>query len=334
MPATAPKKLSVVIPAYNVGAFIGDCIASVTKQRDAATRVHAIVVVDGATDDTLAQAQKAAAGHEAFVQVVEQKNGGLSAARNTGIELATTDYITFLDGDDVWLDGYLDTLLPLLDSEPDLIEYNARRMTEAGKPLFRWRIASNMTSEVTEVTPDDFIETYRNYSWARIFRTSLVRAHLFPVKRRYEDSATTPWYYWNSAKRLSVNVELIGYRERETSIMKTPVAADVLDIAITTREAAAMYRATRAEYWQRMTHRSYQQACGRVSYQPFREWPRLLQASKDAIGDVPPPPGFMRRFNLEHPLFYTRVLYAKNIAADAFLAVAPRWLVTLVFPER
>lgn len=90
-------KYSIIVPAYNVAQYIEECVESVLNQNY--DNYEVIVVDDGATDETpqiidnLAQKSKK-------VRVIHQKNGGLSAARNSGIEAASGDYILFLDGDD------------------------------------------------------------------------------------------------------------------------------------------------------------------------------------------------------------------------------------------
>ncbi|MBC7843292.1 MAG: glycosyltransferase family 2 protein [Gemmatimonadaceae bacterium] len=88
-------RISVVIPAYNAARFLSDTLASVRAQT---LDVHEIVVVDdGSADDT---AQVAATFG---CRVIRQANGGVCAARNTGILAATGDWIALLDHDDVWL---------------------------------------------------------------------------------------------------------------------------------------------------------------------------------------------------------------------------------------
>lgn len=95
-------KYSIIVPAYNVAQYIEECVESVLNQDY--DNYEVIVVDDGATDETpqiidnLAQKSKK-------VRVIHQKNGGLSAARNSGIEAASGDYILFLDGDDFWSDN-------------------------------------------------------------------------------------------------------------------------------------------------------------------------------------------------------------------------------------
>lgn len=329
------KLLSVVIPAYNVEPYIISCLASVFKQPNLDKYVNVIVIVDGATDATLEIVNSTLTDFGAQAEVRFQENGGLSAARNAGLLLVTTDYVTFLDGDDVWLDNYLESVLPhLFNRDIDILEYDAIRMAQDSQQLYRWKVAAAPEGGAQLITRDEFIDIFRCYSWARVFRTDLVRAHPFPNGRRYEDSATTPWYYWNSRQSLSIGVPLIGYRIRTESILASPRAQDIDDIAATTREAAAMYTRTKATYWQRVAHYSFQQACGRIVYQPFRTWPASIRLSRDAIAGVPPPPGCMRWLQMRATFLYTYLLYLKNSSERAFIWLMPTRLIRLLFPQR
>jgi glycosyltransferase involved in cell wall biosynthesis len=92
--------VSVIIPAYNAEAYLGEALESVLGQTWSA--VEAIVVDDGSTDGTLAIAEAAAAG-DGRVRVVSQRNAGPSAARNAGMAVARGEAVCFLDADDVFL---------------------------------------------------------------------------------------------------------------------------------------------------------------------------------------------------------------------------------------
>lgn len=91
--------LSVVIPIYNVEAYLPDCIDSVLNQDY--KKVEIVLVDDGSPDGSAAICDAYAAKHS-NVKVIHKENGGLSDARNAGIRAATGEYITFLDGDDYW----------------------------------------------------------------------------------------------------------------------------------------------------------------------------------------------------------------------------------------
>lgn len=89
-------RISVLIPCYNAGAFVGEAIDSALSQSHAAHEV--LVVDDGSTDDSAEVAE----GYGERVRLIRQPNGGIGAARNRALAEATGDWIAFLDADDVW----------------------------------------------------------------------------------------------------------------------------------------------------------------------------------------------------------------------------------------
>ncbi|MFE2060590.1 glycosyltransferase [Streptomyces sp. NPDC059446] len=94
-----PFEMAVVVPCYNVAAYLDDCLGSVAAQLGfAATQV--VLVDDGATDETPQILDRFAARY-ANVTVIHQENGGLGNARNNGLDQVTAPYVTFLDSDDI-----------------------------------------------------------------------------------------------------------------------------------------------------------------------------------------------------------------------------------------
>lgn len=134
-PTTDPSPaVSVVIPAYNGAWCVGRAIDSVLAQ--SCQDFELIVVNDGSTDGT----SRVLAGYGAALRVIEQPNGGLSNARNTGIQAARGRYIAFLDADDWWLPGKLEQQLALMESRPELVFCSTSVRLEApdGSPLGEW----------------------------------------------------------------------------------------------------------------------------------------------------------------------------------------------------
>ncbi|HMM19888.1 MAG TPA: glycosyltransferase family 2 protein [Selenomonadales bacterium] len=105
--------VSIIIPAYNVEKYIGECLASVQAQTFA--NWQAIVVDDGSTDKTAEVIQTIIQQDNRF-RLIRQPNGGVSKARNTGIEAATGAYLAFLDGDDMWEPAFLAELMKALQA--------------------------------------------------------------------------------------------------------------------------------------------------------------------------------------------------------------------------
>ena len=92
----ANEVVSIIIPIYNVEAYLRQCLETVIHQTY--PNLEIILVNDGSPDQS-EEICKEFFRKDARIRYVRQENGGLSAARNTGIELATGDYITFIDPD-------------------------------------------------------------------------------------------------------------------------------------------------------------------------------------------------------------------------------------------
>jgi GT2 family glycosyltransferase len=129
--------VTVVIPLYNKAAYIQRTLTSLVKQT---YLPHTIVVVnDGSTDDSAAQVEafiqaqcdrqadfqalnsSSIKGAQPIIQLVHQANAGPGAARNTGLDLATTPYVAFLDADDEWLPTFLEHSVRQLQAHPDCV---------------------------------------------------------------------------------------------------------------------------------------------------------------------------------------------------------------------
>ena len=173
----AMTRVAVVIPCFNDGATVGDAIASLANEEP-----HELVVVDdGSTDEeTLA----VLAGFEADgVRVVRRPNGGLSAARMTGVEETTAPYIFPLDADDLLVPGALARLADALDADPgsavawgDLDLFGAFELhVETAAALDPWEL-----TYVSEIPGTSLVR-----------RTALLAAGGWSLARGYED-----WDLW------------------------------------------------------------------------------------------------------------------------------------------
>ncbi len=116
-------KISVIIPVYGVENYISECVDSVLRQEHAELEV--ILVDDGSPDGSGAICDGYAL-REDRVKVIHKENGGLSDARNAGLEAATGDYVLFLDGDDYWCDAAAVSRLVerVADTGADVVNYS------------------------------------------------------------------------------------------------------------------------------------------------------------------------------------------------------------------
>jgi glycosyltransferase involved in cell wall biosynthesis len=136
---------SVVIPLYNKGNHVAGTLASVLRQTFSDFEV--IVVDDGSTDQGLEVVRSCT---DARVSVLTQENMGVSAARNHGIRRAKSEYIAFLDADDLWEPTYLDQMRQLLERYP-----------EAGIYVAAYKIAKkNKVYDLPYTLPEGVVDNY------------------------------------------------------------------------------------------------------------------------------------------------------------------------------
>jgi glycosyltransferase involved in cell wall biosynthesis len=128
-------EVSVIVPLYNKAMYVERCVASVRAQTFADFEV--IVVDDGSTDSSVEDMCRAFAGDRRF-RLVSQANGGVSKARNTGIEHAAAELIAFLDADDEWRPGYLEAIVAAARRHPQAVLIGTGfEVLYAGRDLYR-----------------------------------------------------------------------------------------------------------------------------------------------------------------------------------------------------
>lgn len=102
--------VTIIIPCYNVGKYVEKCITSIMEQ--SYKDVEIIPVNDGSKDDTLSILQ-VLASKDNRIHIINKENAGVSAARNSGLEVATGEYVVFVDGDDYLAPDYVEYMLSL-----------------------------------------------------------------------------------------------------------------------------------------------------------------------------------------------------------------------------
>lgn len=127
-------KLSVIVPIYNVEKFLPECIESAVNQPfESENDFEVILVNDGSPDNCLSICREYEKKH-GNVRVVNQANAGVSAARNAGLDLATGEYVCFLDGDDCFLPGALPPLVSAAEAhDVDMLSFSACSGTDFEK---------------------------------------------------------------------------------------------------------------------------------------------------------------------------------------------------------
>ncbi|HEY6737539.1 MAG TPA: glycosyltransferase family 2 protein, partial [Actinopolymorphaceae bacterium] len=202
----ARPKVSVVVPVYNPGPYIEDCINSLLRQTMPATDFEAIFVDDGSTDTTPARLDQLAAEHP-HIRVIHQPPSGWSGKpRNTGIDAARGEYIQFVDNDD-WLgDEALERLYDFATTHHSDIVIGKMAGINRGVPreLFRHtrpHATLDTTPLIDSLTPH------------KMFRKAFLDQHnlRFPEgRRRLEDHVFVTAAYF-AAETISVYSDYVCY---------------------------------------------------------------------------------------------------------------------------
>lgn len=158
-------KISIIIPVYNASAYICRCVRSALSQKTSDMEI--LLINDGSTDNSLEVCRELAAS-DARVKVYDKPNGGVSDARNYGIDHATGDYLMFIDADDWLSEETLDICMPYIP-EYDIVRFSAisiyskkRRYYKLGRSSDKDRIIRSIIKRATIVG-----------CWGALFRKQL-----------------------------------------------------------------------------------------------------------------------------------------------------------------
>lgn len=236
-------RFSVIVPVYNVEKYLRECLDSVLNQ--SYPDWEAICVNDGSTDGSAAILEEYAQ-KEARVKVVSQPNGGLSAARNTGLKAASGEYVLFLDSDD-WLEPQaLEVLASKLDGE-DMLCFSGRRYFEDERAYHEPdRLTAREYPSGMDYYNDNAL-AHRDFAFVcvvlRAYRRSfLLDNELFFKEGIYhEDDLFTPKACFFARPVKVIGECLYDYRVRANSITTTATPKRLSDLMETSNELAAFF---------------------------------------------------------------------------------------------
>ena len=185
--------VSVIIPIYKVEKYLAECIDSVINQTY--HNIEIILVDDGSPDGCGAMCDAYAAQDER-VRVIHRPNGGLSAARNSGVDIATGEFITFLDSDDWMYRGTIEGYMQCFAKHPELDLVESRiYFTDSGESCNVGESIGDPQDEDRVLTGAELMEQFcmdlypasNPSAWNKCYRTQLLQGHRFSEGRVYED---------------------------------------------------------------------------------------------------------------------------------------------------
>lgn len=217
------EKVSVIIPAYNVERFIAECVNSVRKQTY--KNLEIIIIDDGSSDRTLEICEELASEDDR-VKIVNNNHGGVSRARNAGLDNATGELIVSVDSDDVILPDMIETLYnKMLETSAEVVACGCRFITEEGEPIFdkfpaqEWVVSGRdaLASRDSEICANAMIAA----PWGKLTRKEVYDGKRYKEGIVYEDRHLMPRLYYGVSKFAVIPYVGCLYRQRNGSIMHT-----------------------------------------------------------------------------------------------------------------
>lgn len=214
--------ISIVIPVYNVERYVERCIDSVRNQT---YKNIEIIIVDDGSPDSSGEICDEIAKDDSRIQVIHQKNAGLSGARNTGIAKSSGKYILFIDSDD-WIESdfvfYLHYLITKYNA--DIAQCDFKYIDENGK------IYNSVTNTQEEIccSSKDALQRimagnqFITSAWGKIYKRKMFDTLQYPVGKIFEDIPVTYEAFLRSNKIVYGNRALYNYLYNKSGISNAP----------------------------------------------------------------------------------------------------------------
>ncbi len=212
--------LSVIIPAYNTGRYIGQCLESVCGQTY--RNLEIICVNDGSTDDTLTVMQGYAA-RDQRIRVIDRENGGLSVARNDALDIATGEWIIGLDSDD-WLPPHAyEHAMALTAGGIDAVIFSSQAVLDDGTETVTNPYYSLPERHGVECTNAFILEAPAMFC-SKLHRRAIIEKYRlrFPVGAVHEDEFFHLLYLAHASRASLTSERLYYYRSRPGAITHKP----------------------------------------------------------------------------------------------------------------
>lgn len=221
--------ISVIIPVYNVERYLKRCIESVLHQTYKSIEI--LLVDDGSKDNCPAICDEYAV-KDKRIQVVHKENGGLSSARNTGIEIARGDFLMFVDSDDYIAKDTCESIIKNIADDVDIVAFRFIRVYDEEKQNGTY----TETGEISKVTGKELYRRYINRTGFthmvcdKAFRRNLFIDNRFIPERLAEDLSISYRLFGQARAVVVLDRVLYYYYVRKNGIMGTASLKLFLDV--------------------------------------------------------------------------------------------------------
>lgn len=212
-------KVSVIIPIFNAGQYLRQCLESVASQT--ARDIEIICVDDGSSDDSV-EVLKSYALQDERIRVFTQKNQGVSAARNAGLDLASGEYVAFLDADDFFEPTMIEemyTSCTAHDADIGICKIRYLYIDKGTQIEASWSLRMDLLPDTLPFNRADMtanlLLSMTPSVWNKLFKRSFIAEHglrFSPELQRAEDVAFTYLALINAQRVTAVDKALVNYR--------------------------------------------------------------------------------------------------------------------------
>lgn len=222
-------KASVIVPVYNVEAYLEKCVQSILRQTE---QDFELLLVDDGSTDSSGQLCEELAKQDSRIRVIHQENQGLGGARNTGIREAKGDWLLLVDSDD-WIEPEIleKSLEAGLREEADMVMFPFRSVDEEGRELAVFRENVPLDRALSLKERKDILLT-APCAWNKLYRTAFFRETglAYPSRVWYEDIRTTPKLMALARRMVFLGDIGYNYLQRQGSIMNSGKVARNVEI--------------------------------------------------------------------------------------------------------
>lgn len=220
--------ISVIVPIYNVEKYLKRCIDSIINQTY--KNLEIILVDDGSPDDCAYICDQYLKVDDR-IKVIHKENGGLSDARNIGIQHSNGEYISFIDSDDFISPNFIETLFTICkETESDIAQCKFIETSDSEFkdefPLDSFKSYSNIEM-IKTIYSNMYIES--TVVWNKLYKKTLFNEILFPKGKNHEDEATTYKLFYYANKITTTDKVLYYYFMSPNSITRSAFNIKRLD---------------------------------------------------------------------------------------------------------
>lgn len=226
-------KISVIVPVYNTGKYLSKCLNSILNQT--LKEIEVIVVNDGSKDDSQEIIDEFVSKDSRLVSI-QKENGGLSDARNAGIDKAKGEFIAFVDSDDYIDLAMLEKMYELAErDESEIVLCDLVKVNENGKEFRDLPQSPQLPEKIILVEDFTIFGEMSCFACNKLFKKSLFNKHRFRKGIHFEDIELIPKLVLDATVISKINQPFYKYFERQDSITKTHTAKG-LDMFVAVNE--------------------------------------------------------------------------------------------------